>query len=316
MNSLEKALILLVTMSLFIPACRERDKDGKILDGPTSGFVKIAVDESLRPLIDAEVYTFEALYQRANIESLYYPEAEAINALMKDSVRLAVVTRRFTSEEKNYFKQLKITPAELDVAVSAVTLIVHRDNPDTLITIEQIRSLLQGKINLWSQLGSKNKAGIEIVFDNPNSGLIRHLKDSIARVETLPPNCFAVETNGAVIEHVSGNKNALGLIGLEWISDKDDSTSNTFLNRIKVVSVAGDSTHFKPYQAYLALKQYPLSRRITILSREARSGLGSGFMAFVASEKGQRIILKAGLLPVTMPLRLVEIDRRSFEIEN
>jgi phosphate transport system substrate-binding protein len=165
-------------------------------------------------------------------------------------------------------------------------------------------------------LGSKNEAGIEIVFDNPNSGLIRHLKDSVANVKTLPPNCFAVETNTAVIDHVAENRNALGLIGLEWISDKDDSTSNTFLEKIKVMGVAGDSTHFKPYQGYLALKYYPLSRRITILSREARSGLGSGFMAFVASEKGQRIVLKAGLLPVTMPLRLVEIDRRPFEIEN
>ncbi|HEX8038611.1 MAG TPA: substrate-binding domain-containing protein [Chryseosolibacter sp.] len=234
---------------------------------------------------------------------------------MKDSVRLAVVTRRFTQEEKNYYKSIKITPTELDVAVSAVALIVHRDNPDTLISMDQLKALLQGRINLWSQLNSKNKAGIEIVFDNPNSGLIRHLKDSVARVKTLPPNCFAVNNNTAVIDYVSENKNALGLIGLEWISDKDDSTSNSFLKRVKVMSVAGDSTHFKPYQAYLALKYYPLSRRITILSREARAGLGSGFMAFVASERGQRIILKAGLLPVTMPLRVVEIDRRPFEIE-
>lgn len=81
------------------------------------------------------------------------------------------------------------------------------------------------------------------------------------------------------------------------------------------MSVAGDSAHFKPYQAYLALKYYPLSRRITMLSREARSGLASGFMAFVASERGQRIVLKAGLVPTTMPLRIVEIDRRPFEIE-
>jgi phosphate transport system substrate-binding protein len=316
MNGTRKALILMLAASLLVGACRERDRDGRILDSPTSGAIRIAVDESLRPLIDAEVYTFEALYKRADIESFYYPEAQAIDALMEDSVRLAVVTRKFTQEEKNYFKQLKITPVELDVAVSAVALIVHRDNYDTLISMDQITSLLQGKISRWSELGSKNKAGIEIVFDNPNSGLIRHLKDSVAHVKTLPATCFAAQTNTAVVDYVAKNRNALGLIGLEWISDKDDSTSNTFLSRIRVMSVAGDSTHFKPYQAYLALKYYPLSRRITILSREARSGLGSGFMAFVASEKGQRIILKAGLLPVTMPLRLVEIDRRPFEIEN
>ncbi|HET7179654.1 MAG TPA: substrate-binding domain-containing protein [Chryseosolibacter sp.] len=312
---MKKWLIIPFSVLLFLIGCTQRDKHGNILDTPTSGSVKIAVDESLRPLIEAEISTFEALYQQAHIEPFYYPEAEAIDALIKDSVRLAIVTRRFTTEEKKYFKDIQITPKERDVAMSAVALIVHRDNPDTLINMDQIKSLLQGKITKWSELGSKNKAGIEIVFDNPNSGLIRHLKDSVARVQTLPPNCFAVKNNTAVIDYVSENKNALGLIGLEWISDKDDSTSNSFLKRVRVMGVAGDSTHFKPYQAYLALKYYPLARKITILSREARSGLGSGFMVFVASEKGQRIVLKAGLVPVTMPLRVVEIDRSPFEIE-
>jgi phosphate transport system substrate-binding protein len=312
---MKTALVLCLCLSLFATGCQERSKQGRILDTPTSGFVKIAVDESLRPLMEAEVSTFEALYKRADIEPLYYPEADAIDALMKDSVMVAVVTRRFTAEEKKYFKDIRITPTERDVAVSAVALIVHHDNPDTLIKIDQIKALLQGKISRWNELGGKNKAGIEIVFDNPNSGLIRHLKDSIAKVNTLPPNCFAAKDNTAVIDYVSGNKNAIGLIGLEWISDKDDSTSNSFLTRVRVMSVAGDSAYFKPYQAYLALKYYPLSRKITILSREPRSGLGSGFMAFVGSEKGQRIVLKAGLLPATMPLRVVEIDRRPFEIE-
>jgi phosphate transport system substrate-binding protein len=316
MNANRTSIAFALASLLLVAACTQRDKNGKPLDTPTSGHVKIAADESLRPLIEAEVSTFEGLYTKADIEAHYYPEAEAIDALMNDSVKVAIVTRRYTAEEKEYFKSIRITPTERDVALSAVALIVNRNNPDTLINVEQLRSLLQGKISSWSDLGSKNKAGIEIVFDNPNSGLIRHLKDSVARVQKLPENTFAAKNNEAVIDYVSQNENALGLIGLEWISDKDDSTSNSFLERIRVMSVAGDSTHFKPYQAYLALKYYPLARRITILSREARSGLGSGFMAFVGSEPGQRIVLKAGLVPVTMPLRVVEINKRPFEIEN
>ncbi len=310
-------LISCVFASLLLTGCGgDRDKQGRPLDSPTQGFIRIAVDESLRPLLEAEVSVFEALYKRADIETHYLPEAEALDALLNDSARLAVVTRRFTQEEKDYFKTLKITPTELDVALSAVALIVHRNNRDTLISMDQLRGLLQGKIGKWSDLGGSNNAGIEIVFDNPNSGLIRHLKDSVAKVDALPQgNTFAVENNEGVIDYVSQNENALGLIGLEWISDKDDSLSNSFLKRIRVMGVSDDSIHFKPYQAYLALKHYPLARRITILSREARAGLGSGFMAFVASERGQRIVLKAGLVPITMPLRVVEVNRRPFEIE-
>src|SRR5688500_4035259 len=177
MNSIRKALILSLVVSLLVTACRDRDKAGRLLDTPTSGHVKIAVDESLRPLIEAEISTFEALYRRADIEPFYLPEAEAIAALMEDSVKVAVVTRRFTQEEKDYFKNIRITPTERDVAISAIALIVHRDNPDSLISMDQFHALLQGKISKWSDLGGKNNAGIEIVFDNPNSGLIRHIKD-------------------------------------------------------------------------------------------------------------------------------------------
>ncbi len=316
MRTIVKMPLVLALLILLLAGCgRDRDKHGRPLDSPTQGFIKIAADESLRPLVEAEVSMFEALYKRADIETVYLPEAEALNALLDDSARLAIVTRKFTEEEKDYFRSLKITPTELDVALSAVALIVHRNNRDTLITMEQLRAVLQGKIGKWSDLGGNNNAGIEIVFDNPNSGLIRHLKDSVAQVDELPDNTFAVKNNEGVIDYVSANENALGLIGLEWISDKDDSTSNSFLQRVRVMSVAGDSTHFKPYQAYLALKHYPLARRITILSREARAGLGSGFMAFVASERGQRIVLRAGLVPVTMPLRVVEVNRRPLEIE-
>lgn len=307
-------VLMLYCAAAILVSCQKRDRNGEAVDTTTSGSIKIAVDESLRPLMDAELQVFEALYERANIEPLYLPEAEAMDALMNDSVRVAVVTRRLLPNERAYFEEMRFKPRELDVALSAIALVVHKENPDTLISMDQLRDLLQGEITQWSDLGSQNNAGIEIVFDNPNSGLIRHLKDSVAGVDSLPPGTFAVENNEAVIDYVSENRNAIGLIGLEWISEKHDSLSNSFLKRINVMAVAGDSAHFKPYQAYLALDYYPLSRRITMISREARAGLGTGFLSFVASEKGQRIVLKAGLVPVTMPLRVVEINRTPIEI--
>jgi phosphate transport system substrate-binding protein len=308
---------IIVAAVVFVTACTDRDKNGKPLDTPTTGFIKIAADESLRPLIDAEVNTFEGIYTKADLECKYGSESDVIEALLKDSARLAIVTRRFTAEEKKYFQDIKITPTEVDVAISGIAVILNPANPDTTITVDEIRSLLQGKISSWDGLGGKSKAGIEIVFDNPNSGMIRYLKDSIAGVKTLPANCFAAKDNKAVVDFVSENENALGFIGLEWISDKDDSVSNTFLEKIRVAAVSfhQDSASYQPYQAYIALKKYPLSRRVTILSREARAGLGNGFIAFFASERGQRIVLKSGLVPVTMPLRIVNINTDNFEVD-
>jgi len=61
--------------------------------------------------------------------------------------------------------------------------------------------------------------------------------------------------------------------------------------------------YFKPSQETLALKQYPLSRGLYILDSSGKMGLAAGFAAFLKSDKGQRIILKSGLLPDSIPQR-------------
>lgn len=290
-------------------SCAERNKYGKVVDDPTSGNITIAVDESLRPIMEAEVYAFEKIYDQAHIQVLYLSESEAIEMLLKDSARLAVVTRRLTSDETDRLMLEKIEPTQSDIATGAVALIIHKDNPDSLITTDQLRSILEGKISNWNQLNSSHPSlSVELIFDNPTSGMIRWLRDSIRIPAMLPSNCFGVKSNRAVVDYVSKRPNAIGLIGVEWISDDDDSTANHFLNTIQVMSVSRKGEFRKPYQAYIALGEYPLCRKIVLISREARAGLGTGFSAFVCGDKGQRIILKSGLVPATMPIRIVEIN--------
>jgi phosphate transport system substrate-binding protein len=85
------------------------------------------------------------------------------------------------------------------------------------------------------------------------------------------------------------------------------------MNRIRVVSLVpvnpqtDEAPTMKPFQAYVALKQYPLWRNVQITLREPRVGLGTGFASFVASDSGQRIVLKSGLVPATAPVRIVEL---------
>ena len=167
----------------------------------------------------------------------------------------------------------------------------------------------------WKNLKVKGKsAPVEIVFDSPNSGIVKYLKDSVLHINQLPPNCFAVTTSEAVIDYVTKKDNAIGLIGASWISDSNDSTANVFLKAVRVAGISTDSTgeYYQPYQAYIAQGTYKLTRNIMIISREPRSGLGSGFMSFVASDKGQRVVLKAGLVPVTMPIRIIEVNQTAI----
>jgi len=94
----------------------------------------------------------------------------------------------------------------------------------------------------------------------------------------------------------------------------------SFINKVKIAEIAppdsseGTGSYYKPYQAYIATHYYPLWRTVYIISREARTGLGTGFASFVAGEKGQKIILRSGLVPASMPVRLVELKNQNFHI--
>jgi len=133
-------------------------------------------------------------------------------------------------------------------------------------------------------------------------------------VKTLPEYCYSTNSNPAVIDYVENNPNAIGIISVNWISDPDDSITHEFLGRVKVVAVTqeffseGDE-FFTPHPGYIADKSYPFIREVYAISRETFTGLGSGFIQFVAGDSGQRIILKMGMLPSIMPIRLIQTRR-------
>lgn len=306
-----RSLVHAVIGGLFLLwSCSPRDKKGNFLDTTTSGHVKIAVDESLKPLLDTEVDTFEALYTRANIDIIYTSEENAMNLLLNDSVRLAIITRGLLDNEAALFKKLMLEPTQVTVAKEGIALIFNKNNPDSMLTVPQLKDILTGKISTWSQLRKgASKDSIQVVFDQPTSGIVRYFKDSL-KIDKLARNCFAVNSNPAVIDFISTRRNAIGVIGVSWVSDGEDSTANVFLNKVRIGSVSRDTgEYYQPYQAYIAQKQYPLIRNIVVVNREGRAGLGSGLLAFIAGEKGQRIVLKAGLVPATMPVRIVEFKR-------
>jgi phosphate transport system substrate-binding protein len=296
-------------LTLIMGSCADRDKKGQLLDTPTSGTIKIAVDESLKPLLQAEVSAFEATYSYAHINTDYTSEQQAIQDLLRDSVRLAIVTRKLFPGERQKLDSLKIVGAQVVIAKEAIALIVNKNNPDSLIRWDQLDDILRGKATQWKQLYPASRLGdLQIVFDHPQSGIIRYITDTL-HLKGLPQNCFAATTNEAVVNYVSKTKNAIGLIGLSWISDSDDPAANKFLETITVMGISKDEDYLKPYKAYIALKKYPLSRDVVMISRETRTGLGSGFISYAASDKGQKIVLKAGLVPAKAPVRLVEINR-------
>lgn len=284
------------------------------LDTPTSGTIRIGVDETFEPILKSQVDTFQKLYPGAHLQTSYSPELDVMQAFMADSLRLAVVARPLSADEKERFQQLKIEPRAIRIGVDGVAIIVHPSNADSLLTMAQLKGIFTGQLTQWNQLSTKNKLGaITAVFDNNNSSTARFVQDSVTRGVALTKGVYASKSNPALLDYVASHPNAIGVIGVNWISDRDDAAVQKFLKRVRVVAVSPKATgsapadYIQPYQGYLAQKTYPLRRELYVISREARAGLGTGFASFLAGNKGQLIMLKSGLMPATGQVRMIEV---------
>ena len=305
----------LILLTFYITSCGKGSKGPT--DDPTSGKIHITVDESYQPLIEAEIVVFESLYKHAKIMVTYTNEAKAFEDLIADSSRFIVANRELNASEISYFESIELTPRVTKIAYDGLAFIVNTENKLNKLLYSQVGDFFTGKIGTWNQIDpSFSKDSIRIIFDNPRSGNVRMISELFKIKGKLPANCFAVNSNPEVIDYVEKNKNSIGIISVNWISDAADSTAIAFLKKIKVLQIGNidvtDTTgeFHGPFQGYIAANMYPFKRTAYIISREARAGLGTGFASFIAGDKGQRIVLRSGMVPASVPVRIIEFSNQ------
>ncbi len=332
---LTRLLILAMGVMLFA-SCYDRPTR---TDTATSGITEVAVDESFAPVVEASINVFESLYPKAAIIPVYTTDLNSYQLLMDDSIRLLIGTRLLTENELAVIKERKQRIRSHKIAVDGIAVIAHKDNNDTLLTVDQLQKILTGEINSWKQLNPKSPLDeIIVMFDTPNSSMVRYIQDSITHYRPFGANVKALSTDSAlvdinqlvshdkVIEYVASHTNAIGFVGLNWISSPTDSLTYGFIEEVNLVSMSSASeatplTSYKPYPYQLALeiahredprefpaRGYPLTRDIFMIITDSPGGLSSGFFNFVSGDRGQRIILKSGMLPANRPVRLVQIS--------
>ncbi|MCE1199942.1 MAG: substrate-binding domain-containing protein [Marinilabiliales bacterium] len=299
--------LLLPLIFFLLSGCRFfQGKPGK--EGPVAGKVSIVVDESLLPVIANEWQVFLALYGDAEIRIQALPERECIRKLLTDSTTLAVVTRKLEPDEVALLKERQLFPRQDLMGQDAIALIVHPSVQDSVISIDQLRNLLMGN-------GMNEKSApllpSKVVFDNRNSGMLRFLTDSLCGGKMTTSAITALDKTEEVIAYTASHADVIGVVGNSWLVDRNDPQHNTFRQQVKMLAVSRkamqEGNHFLPVQEHLNGHRYPLLRNIYLINTEPRSGLSSGFVSFLNSDKGQRILLKSGILPAKNPEREVNV---------
>jgi phosphate transport system substrate-binding protein len=267
-------------------------------DTTTYGTINISVDESFRPVIEEQIKVFEGSFHGAKINAVYKPEAECLKDMYDDpATRMVIVTRSLSFADAKYFDDtLHYVPRSEKIASDAIALVVNIKSRDTLFTLHELQELLSG------EAGNNKK----VVFDGLNAtSAIRFAIDSILKGKKFDNSKVkAVKNSREVLEYIATDTNAVGMVGISWIGNPEDSSQVNMLRKVKIAyvkcNVCVDSPYVKPTQAAMQTRRYPLVRGLYYILKENYAGLGSGFAGFLQYERGQLIFRRAYLWPAKM----------------
>ena len=271
-----------------------------------SGILHISCDESFKPVIDAQIQVYEAIYPKAKIIAHYKPEADCLNDFGVDSIRLVIATRGASKQEQQAIADsLKVGLHSITVAYDAVAVIVHPQAADSFFTLTDLKGLISGK----------SKKNLIPVFDGLKAtSTVRFMLDSVLRGETLGKNVVAAESSQGVIDYVARTKNAVGFLGISWIGNEDDSTQVSQLKNVKVARVESTDSvggFVLPVQYLIYSRTYPLIRDLVYVLKEKHAGLAHGFSDFMRSDRGQLLFRRSFVFPAFTPfyIRRAELER-------
>ncbi|HPH85155.1 MAG TPA: substrate-binding domain-containing protein [Ferruginibacter sp.] len=286
----------LALMMLLLTACQDEPVKSRFTDTPTSGTINISVDESFRPVIEEQIRVYEASYPGTHINATFKTEADCLKDFFRDSLnRMVIVTRGLTAKEERFMiDSLGYNPGWNEIASDAIAVVINSKSNDSLFTMGRLQQQLTGKIN-------RNQT---IVFDGLNAtSTVRYISDSILRGEQFDTSVVkATKNSQEVIDYVAQHEDAIGLVGISWIGNPEDSAQVNLLKKVKIAFLQCDACQGKPYvkpmQESILTRRYPLVRGLYYITKENFSGLGTGFVSFLKYERGQLIFKRAYLGPV------------------
>jgi phosphate transport system substrate-binding protein len=278
---------------LLLVSCSQTPQ--KTLESPNEGLIRISVESSFRPFMEEQLKVFLASNPKAQIEVSYKSEIECFKDLANDSTRMIFVTRGLNKQEQvAYKKSLGFNPNFAILAYNAIAVLVHKSANDSIFSLETLRQRLNGKSNK------------EVVMDGNNlTGIIRFLKDSLAKDSPFGKNVVAANGSKEVIDYIATHPDAIGFVGMNWIGDGYDPAQIELRKKVKLGLVECtqciEKGYFsKPSPATISKAQYPLTLPIYFILKENTAGLGTGFLNFLSLERGQLIFKRSFLVPAKM----------------
>ncbi|MFJ4374474.1 substrate-binding domain-containing protein [Pseudomonas japonica] len=211
-------------------------------------------------------------------------------ALKAGNAELAAASRPIKDSEATDLQALgNLTSADAEqvIALDAVAVLVHPDNPLPQLTTEQLARIFSGQIATWEELGVGG-GPIQLYARDDRSGTWETFKALVLdpHRQSLASSTRRFESGEELAEAVRHDRHAIGFSSLSTV------------HGARVLAVAdGASRALLPSPEQVASEDYPLSRRLYFYLPPAQGNpLARALLDFTQSPRGQAIVASNGFI--------------------
>ncbi len=295
--SLSPVGLVFVLAVVSLSGCTTRSSStDAVEDSQISGRIRIAAGSELMPLMRQETQMFSTTYPKADFELSELPSPQAVAELFGGRADLIALPRLLAAAERSAASSAGIELEGYLVGRSALVAIVHESNPVQNVSRFELQRMLNGGLTRWSEIGGGDSRIVPVLppLDGETSLSVAHqLLDSAS----IAVPTRVVTSDSAVVKSVRTDRHAIGFVDISALPAAG-------VRALKVAALDG-LTYVRPDAETIYDGRYPLNRPIHLYMRTAGPRLAGGFITFVTSGDGQRLLHEAGFVPTAIPVRFV-----------
>lgn len=284
-----------VLLTLSVIGCSPQKSPAPVEDSLTSGRIRIVGAAETGALMERAREGFESTYPDADIELALDTSRGAMRALFAAEADLAVIVREMLPEERDAATRGGLALEGYRYARDALVAVVHPDNPVENLTEEQLRQIYTGTLGRWSDVGG-SPAPIVPVMQPLESDVTEFFVDQVMEGATPAARVAMERSDSLVVRRVAADRNAIGYVTLAW--------GDRGARALRLSPLSG-LPYWKPDLETVYRGDYPLTRFHNLYLRTEGRPLAKGFVTWMTSNEGQRLVHAAGLVPTTVPVRFV-----------
>lgn len=284
---------LLLVGSLGLVGCPGEE----IPEGELSGSIEITGSNTIVPIITLMAEEFMEMHPHVSIAVAGPGSGVGIAAMIDGLADISMSSRMMRSREIEQAKANDITPHQIAVALDALAVVVHPDNPVSELTIAQLSAIYTNEITNWREVGG-NDAPIVVLSRDTASGTHVYFKEAVVQMEDLPtedetlefgPDVLFLPSTKMGVDETARNPNAIFYPGLGYVT--------AGVRTLGIRMTDGDAAVW-PSVATALDGTYPISRLLFLYTDGEPTGLIQAFIDFALSPEGQQLVGEVGFVPL------------------